>query len=234
MLNLPKPFNSGLGKWMRKSARPLGGMDSLNPHHWRGKWLHHHGGGVCWLFVLLWIDSWRHELIVCKKWYKNNLKMRSTVLLSDPPSCTPYLLHTWEYIHGCKFNYFPQNSKINPYYESTNNYWSCGLPGSVHSFHLLCLDENCYATTIGGDYVWFQRWRWEYDTHSMHWEYHTLSAARWEYDTLSAACWEHDTLSAVILVSVTVTTVTINFAIAVAINTAIRSRIMSLITLIFC
>ena len=32
-------------------------VDSSNPHRWRGKQLHHHGGGVCWLFVLLWIDS---------------------------------------------------------------------------------------------------------------------------------------------------------------------------------
>ncbi len=24
------------------------------------------------------MDSWRHELIVCKKWYKNNLKLRLT------------------------------------------------------------------------------------------------------------------------------------------------------------
>jgi hypothetical protein len=49
---------------MRKAARPLGGMDSLNPHHWKGKRLHHHGGDdncvVFWLFVAV-------KLIVCKK-----------------------------------------------------------------------------------------------------------------------------------------------------------------------
>jgi hypothetical protein len=50
---------------------------------WRGERLHHHGGAVCWLFVLLWIDLWRHELIICKKWYKNNLKMRLIALLFD-------------------------------------------------------------------------------------------------------------------------------------------------------
>ena len=76
---------------MRKAAHPLGGVDSLNPHRLRGKQLHHHGYGVCWLFVLLWIDSWHHELIVCKKWYKNNLKMMCTVLLSDPTLRAPYL-----------------------------------------------------------------------------------------------------------------------------------------------
>ncbi len=77
-MNLFKSCNSDLGKYMRKAARPSGGMDSLNPRRWRGERLHHHGGGVCWLFVLLWMDSWCHELIVCKKWYKNNLKMRLT------------------------------------------------------------------------------------------------------------------------------------------------------------
>jgi hypothetical protein len=57
LLNSTKPFNSGRGQHMRKAARHSGGMDSLKPHRWRGKQLHHHGGGVCWLFVLLWIDS---------------------------------------------------------------------------------------------------------------------------------------------------------------------------------
>ncbi len=89
-MNLTKPFNSGLGKWMRKAAHPSGGVDSLNPHRWRGKRLHHHGGGVCWLFVLLWMDSWRHDLIVCKLWYKKNLKVRLTALLFDPPTGAPY------------------------------------------------------------------------------------------------------------------------------------------------
>ncbi len=77
---------------MRKAARPLGGMVSLNPRRWRGKRRHHHGCGVCWLFLLLRIDPWCHELIVCKKWYKNNLKMRLTALLFDPPTRAPYLM----------------------------------------------------------------------------------------------------------------------------------------------
>ncbi len=91
-MNLTKPFNSRLGKWTIKAARPLGGVDSLNPCRWRGKRLHHHGGGVCWLFVLLWMDLWCHELNVCKKWYKNNLKMRLTALLSAPDWRAPYPL----------------------------------------------------------------------------------------------------------------------------------------------
>jgi hypothetical protein len=57
-MNLFKPFDSDLGQYMRKTARPSGGMGSSNPRRWRGKWLHHHGGGggVCWFFVLLWMD----------------------------------------------------------------------------------------------------------------------------------------------------------------------------------
>ncbi len=73
LTNKTKSFNSGLGKNMGKATCPSSGMVSLNPCRWRGEQLHHHGGGVCWLFVLLWIDSWRHETIVCKNWYKNNL-----------------------------------------------------------------------------------------------------------------------------------------------------------------
>jgi hypothetical protein len=56
LLNLTKFFNSGLKKWMRKAARHSDGVDSLNPCRWRGEQLHHLGGGVCWLFVLLWMD----------------------------------------------------------------------------------------------------------------------------------------------------------------------------------
>jgi hypothetical protein len=67
-MNLFKSFNSGLGQYVRKAARPSGGMESSNPRRWRGKQLHHHGGDVCCVFVLLWMDSWRHELNVCKKW----------------------------------------------------------------------------------------------------------------------------------------------------------------------
>ncbi len=64
---------------MNAQGRPHSdGVDSSNPCRWRGERLHHHGDGVCWLFVLLWMDSWCHKLIVCKKLYKNNLKMRLT------------------------------------------------------------------------------------------------------------------------------------------------------------
>jgi hypothetical protein len=49
--NLSKLFNSGLDKAMCKAAHPSGGMDSSNPRHQRGWWLHHHGGGVSCVFV---------------------------------------------------------------------------------------------------------------------------------------------------------------------------------------
>jgi hypothetical protein len=83
-------FNSSLGTNMHKATLNLGSMDSSNPHHWRGKHLHHHGDGVCWLFVLLWIDLQSHKLIVCKKRYKNNLKMRLTELLFVPHWRAPH------------------------------------------------------------------------------------------------------------------------------------------------
>ncbi len=77
---------------MRKAAHHLDGVDSLNPCRLRGKQLHHHGAGVCWFFLLLWMDSWCHKLIVCKKWYKNNLKMKLTVLVLAALRCAPHLL----------------------------------------------------------------------------------------------------------------------------------------------
>jgi hypothetical protein len=75
-MNLFKSFDSGLGQNMCKAARPSGGMESSNPRRWRGKRLHHHGGDVCCVFVLLWMDS---ELNICGKRHENSLKMRLTV-----------------------------------------------------------------------------------------------------------------------------------------------------------
>jgi len=46
-MNLIKSFDISLGKIMHKAARPLGGLDSSNPHLCSGGWLHHHGDGVC-------------------------------------------------------------------------------------------------------------------------------------------------------------------------------------------
>jgi hypothetical protein len=45
-LNLSKPFNSGLYKYMRKAAHHPGGVESSSGHRWRGKRLCHHGDGV--------------------------------------------------------------------------------------------------------------------------------------------------------------------------------------------
>ncbi len=90
-MNLFKSSICGLGQYMRKAARPLGSMESSNPRRWRGKGLHHHGGEVHCMFVLLWMDSWCHKLKVCTKWYKNNLKMRLMMSQSVPPRLTPHL-----------------------------------------------------------------------------------------------------------------------------------------------
>ena len=54
-MNLLKSFDSGLGGYMRKAACPSGGMESSN-RRWRGKQLHHYGGDVRCVFVLLWTD----------------------------------------------------------------------------------------------------------------------------------------------------------------------------------
>jgi hypothetical protein len=48
-MNRFKFFDSGLGQYMLKATRPLGGMESSNLR------LHHHGGDVRCVFVLLWM-----------------------------------------------------------------------------------------------------------------------------------------------------------------------------------
>ncbi len=150
-MNSTKPFNSGLGKWMRKAARPSGGVDSLNPRRWRGERLHHHGGGVCWLFVLLWMDSWCHELIVCKIWYKNNLNMRLTALLFDPPMRAPYRLH--------------QKSSAKSWNWKRTRYW-VHYQGPMNILLLeskcnVCQKHGCTRTTyyLGVPKVWEHRTR---------------------------------------------------------------------------
>ncbi len=56
---------------MHKAARPSGGVGSSNPHHWRGKRLHHHGDVCC---VVLWLCvAVKH--IICKKVLEHNLKV---------------------------------------------------------------------------------------------------------------------------------------------------------------
>ncbi len=56
-MNLTKPFNGGLGKYMRKAARPSGSVDSSNPHRWGDGRLHYNGCGVYWIGCVLWIWS---------------------------------------------------------------------------------------------------------------------------------------------------------------------------------
>ncbi len=77
---------------MRKAAHPSGGMDSSNPHRWRGEQLHHHGDGVCLLFVLFCAVSSdrRHSSYVDK--YESNLKVGLLMKQSVPPRLAPYRL----------------------------------------------------------------------------------------------------------------------------------------------
>ena len=47
---------------MCKVVHPLGDMDSSNPHHQRGWWLHHHGG----LCRSLYVD--KYHTIIALRW----------------------------------------------------------------------------------------------------------------------------------------------------------------------
>ena len=49
LLNLLNRFNGSIGTSMHKDAHPLGGVGSSNSRRWKGKRLHHHGDGVCWM-----------------------------------------------------------------------------------------------------------------------------------------------------------------------------------------
>ncbi len=50
-MNLFKSFDSVNGKKSGKAAHPSSGMDSSNPPRWRGRRLHHHGDGDCYVFL---------------------------------------------------------------------------------------------------------------------------------------------------------------------------------------
>jgi hypothetical protein len=73
------------------------------------------------------MDSWHHKLIVCKNWYKNNLKMRLTALFSDPPMRAPYHLHAPSYnsLGATLHFHFSRN-------------WLCQLQGSyLRNLHIM-------------------------------------------------------------------------------------------------
>jgi hypothetical protein len=78
---------------MRKAVRHLSGVDSLNPHCWRGKRLCHHGDGV-WKFVCAFCAV--SQLVTCQSRFlyvknvpQHNLKMRLKVFLFVPHWCAP-------------------------------------------------------------------------------------------------------------------------------------------------
>ncbi len=84
LMNLCKSFNSGLGKHMWKAACPLGSMDSMNPRCWRGKWLHHHGGGVCKVPVACCALS---QLVSHQSWFSYNVTICPTLACNTPVRC---------------------------------------------------------------------------------------------------------------------------------------------------
>jgi hypothetical protein len=83
---------------MHKAIRHSDGVDSSNPGRWRGKRLYHHGGGVCWLFVLLWMDSWHHELIVYKLPWSESLSLNIEEILVRP--CVRACVHLSPWDHS--------------------------------------------------------------------------------------------------------------------------------------
>ncbi len=131
---------------MRKAAHPSGGMDSSNPCHWRDGRLHHHGRGVYWIGCVLWMVSWRHKLIVCKKWYKNNPKMRLTALLSDPPMRAPYLKRIG----------FLQNESLNPRIIATQKTLDPQqlYLDSTLSFHQVFMEKHLDDLRLAGATLW--------------------------------------------------------------------------------
>ncbi len=68
---------------MRKAAHSLCGVDSLNPCHWRGKPLHHHGDDVWCVFVLCDVVL----LVMCKNVQEHNLEVH----------ILPYYKDKWHY-----------------------------------------------------------------------------------------------------------------------------------------
>ncbi len=142
---------------MRKAAHPSGGVVSSNPRCWRGERLHHHGGGVCWLFVLLWIDLWHHKLIVCKIWYKNNLMMRFTALLFDPRMRAPYqILFFHLYLNRGISKATQWNCMNKRFVLILKENSSLSLPHWLHTpdkgnglDHIGCLDSNAIFADMG-------------------------------------------------------------------------------------
>ncbi len=123
---------------MRKAAYHSNSVDSSNPLRWRGKRLHHQGSGVCWLFVLLWMDSWHHELIVCRIWYKITLRWCWWCYF-HPRMLAPYL-SKWEHLL-ISYEQFLQKNLIGLfYYDLLANQFSV----TVYLF-LYCIDLHSYS-----------------------------------------------------------------------------------------
>ncbi len=68
---LLKSFDSSLQNKICKAAHPSGSVESWNPCYLRGKWLHHHGGDVCCVFVLCVLVSSGHCHLKYVRNYQN-------------------------------------------------------------------------------------------------------------------------------------------------------------------
>jgi hypothetical protein len=66
---------------MHKAARPSGGMDSSNPHHWRDGQLCHHGDGVCKVICAFYAVS---QLVTHQSGSSNSVNFCPTLACTTP------------------------------------------------------------------------------------------------------------------------------------------------------
>ena len=92
--------------------------------------------GCCGVVALF---SWRHEIVVCNCWYKNNLEKRITMLLSGPPWRAPHQYIITQTVSSQMRGNSTLIPPMSQYYEDTNIQ---ALPGylltNLHIQHPIC------------------------------------------------------------------------------------------------